>query len=377
MSRFPTPAPHRYERRAQQRSQDDPDEVLARLPVGTRDWRRVLAAIVRKHNSEHALLHKSVSFKTQHDRKAFLFAFTEEVRKHTQYRNFDPRQLGARHIEVMVKRWVDRGLSTATIHNYLSFLRTFAGWLGKPGLVRSPEHYVGAESVHAHRVQVASEDQSWTSKGIDVAAKIEEIEAFDNWVGLQLRLCLEFGVRGREARHFRPHGAIRTRAEAFARDAELFPEVLEFVRFEHGTKGGRPRDVPLIAQSQRDLLDECAKAVAPGSYVGYPGRTWLQNQGRFYYVLKKFGICKAELGVVAHGLRHQAAHVAFEADAGHAAPVRGGTVGSDGDVLARQRTALRLGHGRVQVVAAYIGSSRRASIDPDAQDEAMDEEPAP
>lgn len=37
----------------------------------------------------------------------------------------------------LIGRWQDRGLSTATVHNYLSFLRTFAGWLGKHGMPRS------------------------------------------------------------------------------------------------------------------------------------------------------------------------------------------------------------------------------------------------
>ena len=44
-----------------------------------------------------------------------------------------------RHIEAMVARWLERGLATAPIHNYLSFLRTFAGWIGKVGMVREPE----------------------------------------------------------------------------------------------------------------------------------------------------------------------------------------------------------------------------------------------
>ena len=49
----------------------------------------------------------------------------------------------------------------------------------------------------------------------------------------------------------------------------------------------------------------------------------MQAQTRFYYVFRKFGISKRELGVVAHGLRHQRVNDDFSADAGERSPVRG------------------------------------------------------
>jgi len=252
-------------------------------------------------------------------------------------------------------------MATASIHNYLSFLRTYAGWIGRPGMVREVAFYVGADSPHVHRKQVAAEDRSWTAHGVDIEAKIAEVAAFDPWVGLQLEICYRFGARPKEARHFRPHGALIPRELAFERDAAAYPECEEFVRFAQGTKGGRPRDEPLQTEEQRELLTRLQTIVAKGWYVGQPGRTAAQNQDRFYNVLRRFGITRAALGVTAHGLRHQSANDGYEADTGAPSPVRGQQERPDNDADARYRTAIRLGHSRLRSSTFYVGTMGKAS----------------
>jgi integrase len=334
----------------------DPDVVLASLPIGTPDYLRVIGAYLRKYNHQHARKHKGVGFKTMLERQRLYASFFTELRQHTAYRNLDPRQLANRHVEVVVRRWLERGLKTATLHNYLSFLRTFAGWIGKRGMVREPAYYVGSESPHAHRCGVATEDGSWTARNVEIKAKIAEIASFDSWSGMQLELELHFGLRGKEARHLRPHGAIIPREAAHARDAAAFPECQTFLHISAGAKGGRPRDVPIATDEQRELLARVLSAVAPGGFVGRPGFTTSQNQARFYYVIRKFGISKAGLGVVAHGMRHQYANDHFEADSGAASPVRGGKARPPGSDIARRRVARALGHYRGRASSSYIGS---------------------
>ena len=352
-----------HEGRATHGASEDPDVILSRLPIGTRDFIRVVGAILKKHNHEHALKHKGVSYKTMLDRQRFLVAFFRELRRETKFMNLDPRQLGNRHIEEMVARWVERGLATATLHNYLSFLRTYAGWIGKPGMVREPQYYVGPESPHAHRIQVATSDKSWTAMKVDISAKIAEIGAFDPWVGMQLELCAEFGMRPKEARHFRPHGSIIKRDEANPRDTAPFPECAEFVRVKHGTKGGRPRDVPLMTDAQRELLARVTAAVPSGMFVGRPDHTSKQSQSRFYYVIRKFGVSRDQLGVVAHGLRHQKVNDRYEEDCGAPSPVRGGTGRPFGDGRARERGAKLLGHSRLRATTPYVGAQERGAED--------------
>ena len=350
------PSANSHSWRAPPGSQSDPDIILAALPIGTPDYLRVIGAVLDKYNSRHSKKNKGVSFKTMHGRQRIVASFFRELRHETPYRNLDPRQLANCHIETMVQRWLARELSTATIHNYLSFLRTFAGWIGKAGMVREPEFYVGADSPHAHRSEVATEDRSWSAKSVDIAAKIAEITRFDHWVGLQLELEVAFGMRGKEARHLRPHGAIVTCDAADPRDAAAFPECRSFLRITAGVKGGRPRDIPIETDAQQELLDRVMKLVPPGSYVGRPGFTSLQNQARFYYVIRKFGISKAELGVVSHGLRHQYANDHFETDAGGPSPVRGGISSAHGNEPARKRVARALGHNRARASTSYLGS---------------------
>jgi integrase len=337
------------------------DEILDSLPLGTRDYIRVLGALFKKYNARHSSKYKGVSFKTMHDRACFLVGFFRELRRHTRYNNIDPRQLAGRHIQVMVKRWLHRGLATATIHNYLSFLRTFAGWIGKAGMVREPASYVGEKSEHAHRHQVADHDHSWTAKGLDIEALIAQVAATDVWAGLQLELCWRFALRPKEARHFRPHAPILGRYEANPRDAAVYPECDSFVRIEFGTKGGRLRDIPLMNDRQRELLERCRALVVRSGYVGRADRTALQNQSRFYYVLRLHGITGKDLGVVAHGLRHQRVNDQIEEETGMAPPVRGGTMKGEAADRACQRGARLLGHSRLRATSFYIGSAKSVS----------------
>jgi hypothetical protein len=92
-------------------------------------------------------------------------------------------------------------------------------------------------------------------------------------------------------------------------------------------------------------------------YVGQPGMTSTQSQSRFYYVIRKFGISKEQLGVVAHGLRHEHVNDAYESDADAPSPVRGGVTRPAKDQEARQRAARLLGHNRPGVTSCYLGRS--------------------
>ena len=46
----------------------DPQTIIATAPKGTRDWKRVLDAVLRLHNRQHAKLIKVVADKTTLDR---------------------------------------------------------------------------------------------------------------------------------------------------------------------------------------------------------------------------------------------------------------------------------------------------------------------
>jgi integrase len=336
----------------------DPQHLIDTAPKGVWDWKPLLAAILRVHNHKHSALAKVVSHKTMLERRNFYFQFWQDVRRNTRFKTADPRYLKHRHVEAVTKLWAERKLAVATVHNYLSFLRTYASWIDRPGLVRDVATYFGEDSHYVDRERGAQEDRSWAAKGVDAEAKIAEVGAYDPWVGLQLELCYRFGMRAKESRHFRPHEAVVPRELAHPRDAEHFPDCERFVRLRHGTKGGRLRDVPVRTAEQRDLIERLLRTVAPGQYVGHPGRTWKQNMNRFYFVLARFGITRAALGVTAHGLRHQHANDRYEELAAEPSPVRGGAGAGEADRPARLAVAAELGHSRRAVTNAYLGASQ-------------------
>lgn len=346
-----------HARRGAKGGHNDPQAQLDRLPIGHRDYKRVLGALLKLHNHAHAGKHKGVSFETMRVRQRFLMGFFAELRTRTKYANLDPRALATRHIEAMVALWLARGLSTATIHNYLSVLRTFGAWIGKPGLVRRPDFYVGTASPHAHRSQNASYDHGWSARDVYAADIVERVHAIDPLIALRLELCNQFALRPKESGHLRPHEAIIPRARANPRDAEPWPGVDDFLHVQHGTKGGRPRDVPITTPAQRELLERVKATVAPGQFVGDPSKTAVQNRRRFYHVMSRVGITKAQLGVVPHGLRHDRANDLFEATTGHPSPVRGGhAVPNEITARGRLKIARLLGHGRPRITAYYLGA---------------------
>lgn len=350
---------------------------LARLPHGTRDWKRVLACLVTLRNRTHALREKRISFKTMEERSRFLFRFFEELRSDTPYSNIDPRCLKPKHIQAMVDRWVARDLSVGTIHNYISYLHTFAGWIDKEGLVLPVEFYVGAGSHLARRSEVATRDKSWSGNGVDFAFTLERIRQRCPYVAIEIEFARAFGLRAKEAIRLRPHEAAARMPEAPTLDeGALEPaepgqmdgtvghsdrsetDAPPKLHLRHGTKGGRKRDVAIESEAQRGLVARAQAMVAVGQPLARPGYTLKQNLQHYFDVLKAIGVTQAQLGVTGHGLRHQRAGEAYSEVTDMPSPVQGGSgVDRQLDRVARDRVAAMLGHGRRAVVSCYLGQS--------------------
>jgi integrase len=322
-------------------------------------WKRILQDIISAHNDRHAIKSKSVSFKTQTERACSLFRCFRDL--HTLgYKIRNPYCLGGRHIRALIADWTSpqprarrTTLSPAMIQTELSHLRTFTNWIGKPGLVLPAEAYVSDPAL-VTRHYAATKDQSWRGREIDAEKLIEEIAVYDAWVGAELRLARAFGLRVKEAVMLRPRLAELPRGQVHDPSGWQGP-YLEVLR---GTKGGRLRHIPVDTPAKRAALDAAQALVAGDSqYLADPERTLVQNLNRLGNVMKKFGVTKKALGVTAHGLRHEYAGDRYEAVAGVTPPVRDGTRPDRGtDQRARLQVARELGHSRVQIVSAYLGS---------------------
>lgn len=144
-------------------------------------WKGSLAAVLKAHNG--ARRDGAVaSFATQDKRADVLYAGFKRLHE-LGFRMEAVTSLRGKHIESLAKDWHARGLSASTLQNNLSIFRSLAGWIGKAGMVRGIEYYLGSGT--AARSSIAHEDKSWSRRGIDIAAKIEQVREKDVRVALQ------------------------------------------------------------------------------------------------------------------------------------------------------------------------------------------------
>jgi len=251
-------------------------------------WKASLAAVLKQHNG--AKQDGTVaSYATQDKRADVLYAGFAELRQ-VGYRLDAVQSLRGKHVEALIQGWQARGLSASTIQNSLSVFRTFSDWIGKSGMVQRVEHYLGVGV--AVRSSIASHDRSWSAKGIDIAAKIEQVRAKDPRVALQLELQAAFGLRAREAMQLRPHIADKG----------------TYLSVTHGTKGGRDRVEPIRTPEQRALLERAKTYCATlSSSTSDPNRKLHQWKNHYYQVVRACGVTRRD-GITSHGLRHQYAN---------------------------------------------------------------------
>jgi len=343
-----------------------------------RDWKKQLGQLLERHNTVHAgsRQHRQVSYRTMAARAEGLFRSFVMLRA-LGYQ-LAPYGLGGRHIAHLVLHWcglpppegappppgapAPKRRSAAYLQQQLSFLRVFAGWIGKAGMVHPARYYLPKEH-HAlvRRNVTASYDHSLAGQGIDAAAVVQKVAALDPWVGVQLQLMWAFGLRRKEAVMFCPHLA-EVPAGALPANAEADTKYLSFLAVRRGTKGGRLRYTAVRNPMQREALAAaCALAGRPGAHVGKPGLSLKQSLERFSYIVRKAGLTRAQLGATSHGLRHQFAHDLYFELTGAYAPVRGGETDPATMAAAYLEVAHQVGHGRLQISGAYLGARRPAA----------------
>jgi integrase len=158
----------------------------------------------------------------------------------------------------------------------------------------------------------------------------------------------------------RPHADVATpdqAARAGASADEANGSVVDYLDTHRGTKGGRRRYIPIDDELRRHAVDY-ARHVCKGPHASVSDQTLtlVQAMRRLRYVMERFGITKRDLHVVPHGLRHQFAGRGYTLNTGVLPPVAGGPVVDAAlDVRARDTISQQLGHGRRQIVNAYLG----------------------
>lgn len=165
-----------------------------------------------------------------------------------------------------------------------------------------------------------------------------------------LELARDFGLRVKEAALLDCHQAL---SEARERDA---------INVTNGTKGGRGEHVDRWVPITLRTLDTLTRAAALQDHARNlipPNQTWVQfthhlRSERVHTILNAHGLARY------HDCRAAYACDRYQTLTGHPAPaVAGGRAASKPiDQAARETIVEELGHGRLDVVSAYVGSSR-------------------
>ncbi|MBN8489327.1 integrase domain-containing protein [Ideonella sp. 4Y11] len=246
------------------------------------------------------------------------------------YRDLHADNLREKHVAALVSHWTESGISAATIKNRLAAVRWWAEKIGKANVVARDNATLGVE----RRSYVTNEDKA---KSL-TEAQLERVSSAHVLASLALQAA--FGLRREESLKIRPDLA----------------DGGNVLRLQGSwTKGGRPREVPIVNEAQRQVLEQAKDLAGKGSLIP-EGLTYREHLASFRAQCQRAGIN----GV--HGLRHRYAQERYEAKTGWKAPAAGGPTRRElsgeqrsVDARARLEISLELGHAREQIVAIYLG----------------------
>lgn len=157
-------------------------------------------------------------------------------------------------------------------------------------------------------------------------------------------LCRELGLRSKEAALL---DATCTLQEAMASGT---------INIVNGTKGGRLRTLPITSSRQFNALALAADVQGNWRSLIPAHLTWSQFRDgelrRIREIVKSAGMTGL------HDLRAGYAADRYHQLTGERPPIEGGCASSEIDTEARLILAAELGHGRIDIVSAYVGGRR-------------------
>ena len=266
---------------------------------------------------------------TRHKRAWILSSVADQLHE-LGYRQMQVTSLKQKHVEALVKLWLNQKLNPGTIKNRMAALRWWAEKVGKHSVIaKSNAHY----GIMDRRFVCAE------SKAKDINQ--EQLSRItDAYTRFSLRLQREFGLRREESIKF------------IARYADKGDHLLLKPSW---TKGGKARRVPILTAAQRQLVDEVAAFSGSGSLIP-ADKSFIQQQRNYVRQVMNAGLNRM------HGLRHQYAQRRFEELTGFQCPVAGGPARNtltraqrELDQEARRVISKELGHERAQIVSVYVG----------------------
>ena len=269
------------------------------------------------------------SYSTQSKRTHHLMLIANQLHA-LGFHGMNAGSLKPKHVDELVKQWLEQNLSTGTIKNRMVVLRWWAQEVDKQNVVaRSNDHY-GIPN----RQFVTNTSKAKTLNTSD----LEKIP--DPHIRMSLQLQQAFGLRREEAIKFQP---------GFADQGDHIHLKASW------TKGGKSRTIPVRTDTQRELLDRIRKQIGSGSLIPAE-RNYVQQLRVYERLTANAGLSRM------HGLRHDYAQRRYEELTGWKSPAAGGPKSKQLSPAQKERDhqvrciiSLELGHGREQVLSLYLG----------------------
>ena len=269
------------------------------------------------------------SFSTQATRSRILDLIANQLHS-LGYRHMRPTSLKPKHVNALITRWQEQGISAGTLKNRLSVLRWWAKKVNRESIMRRDNTAYGIGS----RTYVAKHSKALTLDNNEFA------RINDEYVRMSVRLQAAFGLRREESIKFQPLYAIHG----------------DHIKLKSSwTKGGRARTVPITNEDQRRLL-EAVKALAGSGALIPPHLNYVKQLHRYEKQTAKAGLSQL------HGLRHGYAQRRYFELTELVCPVAGGLPSKELNPAqrafehqARVVISSELGHAREAITAVYLG----------------------
>lgn len=265
------------------------------------------------------------SFATQAERRIALNNIATILHR-AGYKVKGARGLKPKHTDIVLGH-ISK-LAPATQKNIMAHYRWALGKAGKCGMVPKSNADLGIP------------DRKDSSEDKAIVLDMDALERVTcPYAKMSLRLMAAFGLRREEAIKFKP--ALADQGDCIHLDGSW-------------TKGGKAREVPVLSERQRALLEEAKVLAGRGSLIPPEMNYKKQRERLEYQSRQKAGMAGK------HGLRHKYAQVRYKALTGWACPKAGGTSKLTPaqrliDQQVRLQISQELGHERIEITQTYLG----------------------
>ena len=246
------------------------------------------------------------------------------------FRQMTAQSLKPKHVEALIKHWLDTKLAVATIKNRMTALRWWSQKVNRENVIaRTNDHYGIPDRRFVSNVSKA---QSLSAEALG--------NVKDAYIRMSLELQQAFGLRREESIKFVPSYADRGE---------------RLVLKDSWTKGGKAREIPVRTDAQRQVLARAHQVAGRGSLIP-ANRNYVQQLRTYEGHTSRAGLSKL------HGLRHAYAQQRYQELTGWPCPAAGGPVSAElsaaqkgADREARLEISRELGHEREEITAVYLG----------------------